>query len=73
MSKVYWCQGLIPEKNRSIEKEFQDGEVICDLFCGIGFMVIKGATKLKGLRCICNDWNQDAYKYTNENIKLNSV
>ena len=70
---MYWCSKLSTERSRMIDQFFKDGEVLCDMFCGIGPMSIKAAVKRKGLKVICNDLNPDGVKYCKENIKLNKV
>lgn len=47
------------------------GDVILDLFCGIGPFAIRAA--YRGCRVIANDLNPDCYKYLKVNCKLNSV
>ena len=73
VSKVYWCSKLSTERNRIIENYLKDGQVLCDIFCGIGPLSIKSAVKIKGLRVICNDLNPEAINYCNKNIILNKV
>ena len=51
----------------------KDGQVLCDMFCGIGPLAVKSAVKRKGLRVVCNDLNPEGVKYCKENIKLNKV
>lgn len=73
ISKVYWCSKLATERNRMIEVFFKDGEVLCDMFCGIGPQSVKAAVKRKGLKVLANDLNPEGHKYCKENIKLNKV
>jgi tRNA (guanine37-N1)-methyltransferase len=56
-----------------IEKFLKDGEVLCDMFCGIGPLAIKAAVKRKGLKVLCNDLNPDGFEYCLKNIILNKV
>ena len=56
-----------------IEKYLKDGDVLCDMFCGIGPLSIKSAVKRKGLNVVCNDLNPDGIEYCKKNIFLNKV
>jgi len=73
VSKVYWCSKLATERNRMIQYFLKDGQVLCDMMCGIGPLAVKSAVRRKGLKVVCNDLNPEAIKYCNENIKLNKV
>ena len=56
-----------------IETFLMDGQVLCDMMCGIGPLAVKSAVKKKGLRVVCNDLNPEGIRYCKENIKLNKV
>jgi len=58
ISKVYWCSRLGQERIRVVKEFFNAGDVICDMFCGIGPLSIKAA-KEKGLKVLANDLNPD--------------
>jgi tRNA (guanine37-N1)-methyltransferase len=73
VSKVYWCSKLSTERTRMINTFLKDGQVLCDMFCGIGPLAVKSAVKRPGLRVVCNDLNPEGIKYCRENIKLNKV
>lgn len=45
VSRVYWCSKLGSERNRMIDKILKKGEVLCDMFCGIGPLAVKSAAK----------------------------
>jgi len=45
VSRVYWCSKLGSERNRMIDKILKKGEVLCDMFCGIGPLAVKSAVK----------------------------
>lgn len=62
VSRVYWCSKLGSERNRMIEKILQKGDVLCDMFCGIGPLAVKSAVK-KGIKVIANDLNPACYEY----------
>ena len=70
---MYWCSKLSTERTRMIDKYLKDGEVLCDMFCGIGPLAVKAAVKRKGLNVVCNDLNPEGMKFCRENIKLNKV
>ena len=63
VSKVYWCSKLATERNRIIKNYLRDGQVLCDMMCGLGPLSIKSAVKVKGLRVICNDLNPEGINY----------
>jgi len=73
VSKVYWCSKLATERNRMIERYLRDGQVLCDMFCGIGPLAVKSAVKRRRLRVVCNDLNPEGINYCKQNIKLNKV
>jgi tRNA (guanine37-N1)-methyltransferase len=73
VSKVYWCSKLSSERNRMIDKYFKNGDVLCDMFCGIGPLSIKSAVKRNGLNVVCNDLNPDGIEFCKININLNKV
>ena len=62
VSRVYWCSKLGNERNRMIDKILQKGEVLCDMFCGIGPLAVKSAVK-KGIRVLANDLNPACYEF----------
>lgn len=55
-----------------VDKIFGKGEVLLDMFCGIGPLTIKAAKK-KQMKVLANDLNPECFKYLKENIKLNKV
>ena len=73
VSKVYWCSKLSTERNRIIDTILKDGEVLCDMFCGIGPLSVKAAVKKQKLRVLANDLNPACFEYLQKNIKLNNV
>lgn len=70
-STVYFSPRLATERNR-IVNQVKDGEVIIDFFAGIGSFPISIAHK-KNARIYNVDINPEAFKYVNENIKLNKL
>jgi tRNA (guanine37-N1)-methyltransferase len=45
-----------------IESILKEGEVLCDMFCGIGPLAVKAAVKKK-IKVIANDLNPACYEY----------
>jgi len=73
VSRVYWCSKLSTERTRLIDAFLRDGEVLCDMFCGIGPLAVKSAVKRKGLKVVCNDLNPEGFRYCKKNAALNKV
>lgn len=72
ISKVFFTPRLSAERNR-VASLVKPGEVICDLFAGIGPFSIVIARKNPKVEIHACDINPDAYKYLVENIELNKV
>lgn len=72
ISKVYWCSKLDTERTRLINNVFKEGDVLCDMFCGVGPLAVKAAVKKK-MKVLANDLNPVGVEYLKENIKLNKV
>lgn len=70
-SKVYWNSRLQGEHQRII-KLFNEGDLICDVFAGVGPFAIPAA---KNAKCIvfANDLNPSSYLHLKEGIILNKV
>ena len=47
VSRVYWCSKLGSERKRMVESILKEGDVLCDMFCGIGPLAVKAAVKKK--------------------------
>lgn len=69
-SKVYWNSRLNTEHERLV-KEFPAGEVVADVFAGVGPFAVP-AGKKRAL-VLANDLNPESFKYLKENIELNKV
>ncbi|CAK9326620.1 unnamed protein product [Citrullus colocynthis] len=69
-SLVYWNSRLEHEHIRLVSL-FQPGEIICDMFAGIGPFAIPAAQK----ECIvyANDLNPDSVRYLKVNAEINKV
>nr|WP_319374549.1 class I SAM-dependent methyltransferase family protein [uncultured Methanobacterium sp.] len=74
VKEVYFSPRLATER-RIIGDEVQDGEVIIDMFTGVGPFAINIARrpKLKNITIYAIDINPAAIHYLKENIKLNKV
>lgn len=69
-SLVYWNSRLEHEHLRLISV-FQAGEIICDMFAGIGPFAIPAAQK--GCLVYANDLNPDSIRFLKINAKINKV
>lgn len=67
---VYWNSRLEHEHIRLVS-QFRPGEIICDMFAGIGPFAIPAAQK--GCIVYANDLNPDSIHYLKINAKLNKV
>lgn len=70
-SKVYWNSRLHTEHERVVSQFFQPGQVLCDVFAGVGPFAIPAAKK--DVIVLANDLNPESFKYLKENIELNKV
>lgn len=69
-SLVYWNSRLEHEHIRLVSL-FQPGEIICDMFAGIGPFAIPAAQK--GCIVYANDLNPDSVRYLKINAEINKV
>ncbi|XP_031094734.1 tRNA (guanine(37)-N1)-methyltransferase 2-like [Ipomoea triloba] len=67
---VYWNSRLEHEHLRLVS-QFKSGEIICDMFAGIGPFAIPAAQK--GCRVYANDLNPDSVQYLKINAEINKV
>ncbi|PIN24835.1 tRNA (guanine(37)-N(1))-methyltransferase [Handroanthus impetiginosus] len=67
---VYWNSRLEHEHLRLISK-FKGGDIICDMFAGIGPFAIPAAQK--GCQVYANDLNPDSVRYLKINADVNKV
>lgn len=72
VATVYWCSRLSTERQRVVKDFFKPGDVLLDMFCGIGPMAIRAA-KEQNMRVLANDLNPECYHYLRKNIVLNKV
>lgn len=71
-TKVFFTPRLSTERSR-VASKVGSGEVIGDLFAGVGPFSILIAKRAPGVRVYAIDINPHAFRYLEENIKLNGV
>jgi tRNA (guanine37-N1)-methyltransferase len=71
VKKVYFSPRLATER-KNVADQVQDGELILDMFCGVGPYVMNIAL-LKNVEIYATDINPYAIQFLNENIKLNKL
>jgi tRNA (guanine37-N1)-methyltransferase len=69
-SKVYWNSRLQFEHDRIVEM-IKPGQVVCDVFCGVGPFAIPAAKK--GAIVFANDLNPESYAALKNNVALNKI
>lgn len=72
IAKVYFSPRLATEHYR-VAKQVKEGEVIIDMFAGVGGFSIMIAKHRKPQKIYAVDLNPNAVSFLNENIKLNHV
>lgn len=72
LSKVMWSKGNTNERMR-IAKLVDDGEVVLDMFAGIGYFSIPISVHSNPKRVISIEINPNSFKYLKRNIILNNV
>ena len=72
LKKAYFTPRLVTERKRIVESPIAKGELIVDMFAGVGPFSIQIAKK-HDVQIYAFDINLDAYKYLKENICLNRV
>ena len=70
-SKVYWNSRLHTEHARLVAEYFKAGEVVCDVFAGVGPFAVPAGKK--EVIVLANDLNPESFKYLQENITANKV
>jgi tRNA wybutosine-synthesizing protein 2 len=71
-TKIMFAKGNITERGL-LPKKVQPGEIIVDMFAGIGYFTLGMAKSKKPQKIYAVEWNPDSYKYLCENIKLNHI
>jgi len=72
LSTAYFTPRLSAERLR-VAKLVKEGEVVINMFAGVGPYSILIAKNVKDVRVYSIDNNPEAYRYMQENIKLNKV
>lgn len=72
LSRVYFTPRLSTERARIADK-IHDGEIVVDMFAGVGPFSILIAKRYPRAHVIAIDKNPDAIRYLKENVKLNKV
>lgn len=72
LSRVYFTPRLSTERARIADK-INDGEIVVDMFAGVGPFSILIAKRYPRAHVIAIDKNPDAIRYLKENVKLNKV
>lgn len=70
-SKVYWNSRLHTEHQRLVSDYFKSGEIVFDVFAGVGPFAVPAGKK--NVIVLANDLNPESFKYLQENIQLNKV
>jgi len=72
VSKIMWSKGNTTERKR-IADIVGEGEIVVDMFAGIGYFSIPMAVHSKPKKVYSVEINPISYDYLKENIKLNKV
>ena len=70
-SKVYWNSRLSTEHFRLVQKYFNRGEAVADVFAGVGPFALPAAKQ--GVLVLANDLNPESYTSLASNATLNHV
>lgn len=57
---------------RMTDTILKEGDVLCDMFCGIGPLAVRAAVK-KNIKVLANDLNPEGFNYLKQNIEINKV
>lgn len=71
VTKIMYSKGNLPERKRM--SELGSGEIVVDMFAGIGYFSIPMAVHSKPRQVIAIEMNPMSYSYLCENIRLNHV
>jgi tRNA wybutosine-synthesizing protein 2 len=72
LSKVMWSKGNTNERVR-IAKLVNEGEIVLDMFAGIGYFSLPIAIHSRAKKIIAIEINLNSFKYLKKNIILNKV
>ncbi len=70
VAKIMFSSGNLPERT-SIASKVRDGDVVVDLFAGIGYFALPIAVHAKPERVYACEMNPVAFHYLVENVRLN--
>jgi tRNA wybutosine-synthesizing protein 2 len=71
VTKVMYSKGNLEERRRM--SRLGNGEIVVDMFAGIGYFSIPMAVHSKPRRITCIELNPQSFAYLEENIRLNHV
>lgn len=71
VTKVMYSKGNLEERKRM--SRLGEGEVIVDMFAGIGYFSIPMAVHSRPKKITCIEINPESFAYLRENIRLNKV
>jgi len=72
LTRVMFSRGNISEKIR-FGKLVQEGEIVLDLYAGIGYFTLPALVHGKAEHVYCCEWNEDAYTALRYNLLDNGV
>jgi len=72
VAKIMFSSGNLPERT-SIASKVRDGDVVVDLFAGIGYFTLPIALHARPDRVYACELNPVAFHYLRENLRLNRV
>ena len=72
VAKVMFAKGNVKERGR-LPSLVKPGETVVDMFAGIGYFTIPIAKAGKASKVYAIEINPEAFKYLNENIRLNKI
>ena len=72
MTKVMFSRGNITEKIR-LGKLVKEGDVVLDMYAGIGYYTLPALIKGKASKVISCEWNPIAVKYLKNNVQDNGI
>lgn len=71
-TKIMFAKGNVTER-RILPTRIKEGEIVIDMFAGIGYFSLGMARTKKPKKIFCIEWNPEAFNYLCENIQLNHV
>jgi tRNA wybutosine-synthesizing protein 2 len=71
-TKIMFAKGNTAERGR-VALKIQPGEIIIDMFAGIGYFTLGMAKSRKPRQVYAIEWNPVSFAYLKENLKLNHI